>query len=47
MEFLKFLVQEISNSTITFLTIGAILVSWAFGVADIVKHGWSPKEEAE
>ena len=39
--------QDIVSDNITWIVVGGILVSWGFGVADIVKYGWNVKEDAE
>ena len=47
MDFMKWLVQDVLSDNITWITVAGILFCWTLGVADIVKHGWTPKEEAE
>jgi hypothetical protein len=47
MDFMKWMVQDVLSDNITWITVAGILFCWTLGVADIVKHGWTPKEEAE
>ena len=37
------LMQEITSDWFTWVCVFAILTSWGFGIADIVKHGWHVK----
>jgi hypothetical protein len=47
MDFMKWMVQDVLSDSITWITAAGILFCWGLGVVDIVKYGWTPKEEAE
>jgi hypothetical protein len=47
MDFLRWMVSDMMMDVVTWVTVAGVLGCWALGVLNIIKYGWSPKEEAE